>query len=337
MARARAVFEQLRKEFQERTEAGAIGEPIMMIGPARPVDRDELAERLQPIRTGAERMLERPLIVVATQCIEAGVDIDLDALITEIAPLDCLRQRFGRLNRAGRDVVPYAAIVSAKSDISGRANDPVYGEAIKPAWDCLTEAATSESGDEIVDFGVSQFSIRMNPEALSPKDDAPILLPAHLDLLSETSPVPAADPDVALYLHGVSRQPDSLTVIWRADINSGWVDQDVTRLLTLVPPRSLEAIELPIWAVRRWLEGSRKSPAEMADVPTREPEQGQEGWQRRARFPLDRKQRTLPMDRPGSASPGRYGYRPSTLRRRGSVWLESELRGARDGRRTKSG
>ncbi len=314
VARARAVFGQLRMEFQETTDAGAIGESILMIGPARPVDRDELAERLQPIRTGAERMVERPLIVVATQCIEAGVDIDLDALVTEIAPLDCLRQRFGRLNRAGRDIVPFAAIVAAKSDISGRASDPVYGEAIKPAWDCLSGAAKRENGDEIVDFGVSQFSIPIEPAALSPKDDAPILLPAHLDLLSETSPVPAADPDVALYLHGVSRQPDSLTVIWRADIDSGWVDQDVTRLLTLVPPRSLEAIELPLWAVRRWLEGSRKSPAEMADVPTREPEQGQEGWQRERVFRWkgnDERSRWIEPQalRPGDTVivPARYG------------------------------
>ncbi len=282
VARARAVFEQLRTEFQEEPEDGSGGEPILMIGPARPVDRDELAERLQPIRPGAERVLEGPLIVVATQCIEAGVDIDLDALITEIAPLDCLRQRFGRLNRAGRDVVPYAAIVAAKSDISARADDPVYGSISR--IELLSEAAKRENGDEIVDFGVSQFSIRMESTALSPKDDAPILLPAHLDLLSQTSPVPAADPDVALYLHGASRQPDSLTVVWRADIDPEWADQDVTRLLTLVPPRSLEAIELPIWAVRRWLEGSRKSAADMPDVAAREPAQEEEGRERKRVF-----------------------------------------------------
>ena len=106
-----------------------------MIGPARPVDRDDLAEKLKPIRTRVDRVLERPRILVATQCIEAGVDIDLDALITETAPLDSLRQRFGRLNRAGRDLIPFAAVVAAKSDLSPRTNDPVYDKAIKPAWD----------------------------------------------------------------------------------------------------------------------------------------------------------------------------------------------------------
>ena len=66
-------------------------------------------------------------------------------------------------------------------------------------------------------------------------------------------------------------------VIWRADIDPAWADQDVTRLLTLVPPRSLEAIVLPLWAVRRWLEGSRKTAADIADVPTRVSEQEEEG------------------------------------------------------------
>jgi CRISPR-associated endonuclease/helicase Cas3 len=277
VARARAVFERLREEFNEKIEDGLVDEPILMIGPARPVDRDDLAERLQPIRTGAERTLERALVLVATQCIEAGVDIDLDALITEVAPLDCLRQRFGRLNRAGRDIIPSAAIVATRSDVSARAQDPVYGEAIKGAWSCLTEAATRENGEEFVEFGLNTFRVRMEPEGLSPKEDAPILLPAHLDLLSQTSPVPTADPDVALYLHGPSRQSDSITVVWRADVEPAWADQDVTRLLTLVPPRSSEAIGLPPWAVRRWLAGSRKSAGDIPDTPGGGSEQEEEG------------------------------------------------------------
>lgn len=264
VARAREVFAQLRKQFPEK----------LMIGPARPADRDDLVEKLKPIRTGESRELERPLVLVATQCIEAGVDIDLDALITEAAPVDSLRQRFGRLNRAGRDIKPYAAIIADRTDISARADDPVYGKAIKLAWDYLGGVATKENSSLSVDFGIEKMNALTPPDhnALTEKPDAPVLLPAHLDLLSETSPIPAADPDVALYLHGPARQPDSITIVWRADIDPAWDDQDLIRLLTFVPPRSREAIELPVWTVRRWLEGRGKWAVEVADIPTREPD-----------------------------------------------------------------
>ena len=40
-------------------------------------------------------------IIVATQVIEAGIDIDAARMVTDIAPYISLVQRFGRVNRAG--------------------------------------------------------------------------------------------------------------------------------------------------------------------------------------------------------------------------------------------
>lgn len=256
VARARHALEALRKELAAEIAAGEIDEPILMIGAARPVDRDELAQALEPIRTriwkeGEVRTLPRPIIIVSTQCIEAGVDIDLDALITELAPLDALRQRFGRLNRAGRDITPYAAIIVSKSDMSSRYVDPVYGAALKPTWEAIQKALV----DDTVEFGVDAFTMELSSDVLAPKLDAPVLLPAHLDLLTQTAPLPAADPDLALYLHGPNRRPDAITIVWRADVQPDPAhDEETRRLLTLMPPRAAEAIELPIWVVCRWLE-----------------------------------------------------------------------------------
>lgn len=265
VARARSVFEKLRKQLDSDSV-----ELILLIGPARPAQRDQVAERLAPIRTGASRKLDKPLVLVATQCIEAGVDIDLDALFTEAAPLDCLRQRFGRLNRDGRGVVPRAAIIAIKEEVGARSSDPVYGEAIRESWKVLEANATQgEKREKFIDFGIQQFSVPQFESALSPKPDAPVLMPAHLDLLSQTAPIPAADPEVALYLHGPSLQPDTITVIWRGDVDPA---QDAARMLTLVPPRSGEAIELPLWAVRHWLSHSAKSFDDLADVATAAPD-----------------------------------------------------------------
>ncbi len=44
----------------------------------------------------------RPLIVVATQVVEVSLNLDLDVLFSDPAPLEALLQRFGRVNRLGQ-------------------------------------------------------------------------------------------------------------------------------------------------------------------------------------------------------------------------------------------
>lgn len=83
--RAQDVYEQLQKY--------SVAEPIALIHSRfRPPDRKRSAEIL---RAGGGR------IVVATQAVEAGVDVSAFALITELAPWSSLVQRFGRCNRYG--------------------------------------------------------------------------------------------------------------------------------------------------------------------------------------------------------------------------------------------
>lgn len=78
-------------------------EVVLLTGRMRPVDWDEVVARIASVRSGGERSGARPqLVVVATQCIEAGADLDFDAIVTELAALDSLRQRFGRVESAGR-------------------------------------------------------------------------------------------------------------------------------------------------------------------------------------------------------------------------------------------
>ncbi len=53
-------------------------------------------EQIEEIRRG------EPCCVVSTQCIEAGVDIDMEFVLRDFAPLDSLVQIAGRCNRNGR-------------------------------------------------------------------------------------------------------------------------------------------------------------------------------------------------------------------------------------------
>ncbi|MGM9535459.1 MAG: CRISPR-associated helicase Cas3' [Intestinibacter sp.] len=52
-------------------------------------------------REKAEQNLDSSNLLIGTQAIEVSLDIDYDKMYTEIAPIDSLLQRFGRVNRYG--------------------------------------------------------------------------------------------------------------------------------------------------------------------------------------------------------------------------------------------
>jgi CRISPR-associated endonuclease/helicase Cas3 len=89
----------------------------------------------------------------------------------------------------------------------------------------------------------------------APSTDAPVLLPAHIDLLAQTAPRPSVVPDPALFLHGPRREAPEAYVVWRADLEAGDVDTRWLDIISLLPPASVEALAVPLWRLRRWLSG----------------------------------------------------------------------------------
>lgn len=87
VSRAQQLFQLLRNERAGKTD-------LLVHARFRPVER---AEQLRRLRDDSD--VDR--IVVATQAIEAGVDISSKVMFTELAPWASLVQRFGRCNRYG--------------------------------------------------------------------------------------------------------------------------------------------------------------------------------------------------------------------------------------------
>ena len=271
VALARKIFMEL--DDDKMTDA------ILMIGRSRSIDRDEIASRLAPFRTGAENRAEaKALFIVATQCLEVGVDLDLDGLVTQAASLDALRQRFGRLNRAGRTINAKGVILALATDIAKKAYDPVYGDRIRQTWKALNQIADDETS---VDFAVEALPKQLKDANINPDDlaserpGAPVLMPAYLDLWSQTWPQPTADPEVSLFLHGSERTTAGVSLIWRSDISTedfnNHREDDLKKIVGLVPPRAAEAIEVPLWVARAWLSQANNAPTgDVSDAPERE-------------------------------------------------------------------
>jgi CRISPR-associated endonuclease/helicase Cas3 len=235
----------------------ATTDALLITGRMRPIERDYLVEHALVPRAGARRIRTpecRPLIVVATQCIEAGADLDFDAMVTECASLDALRQRFGRVDRRG-DLGASESVILCRSDqIAEGFEDPVYGEALGNTWRWLVARAASGA----IDLGISALPAAGDDALLPPLGEVPVLLPAHLDAWAQTSQIPAADPDISLWLHGKAKPGADVQVVWRAGADVHGLDEPgVERLIQRLQacrPSALEAVTVPLAVVRRWLE-----------------------------------------------------------------------------------
>lgn len=237
---------------------------ILLTGRVRPVERDRLlALHAARLSAGGPRdSTLSPLFVVATQCIEAGADFDFDALVTQIAPLAALRQRFGRLDRLGHKRDAAAVMVATKDEVAAKADDAIYGDKAKRTWDWLAAVAT----EGVVDFGVDALDALAPPDDLAdPGPSAPTLRRADVALFATTAPFPHPDPHLPLFLRGVIESETDVSIVWRADLpDELWrADPDeeslarAARILDILPPRPGEALSVPFPAARAWLASIR--------------------------------------------------------------------------------
>ena len=101
--RAQETYELLRERFGQEV---SLTHARFTIGDRLAKDED-LLRRFGPPRSGPTR--PHRAIVVATQVVEQSLDVDFDLLVTDLAPIDLILQRMGRLHRHERPRPPWVS------------------------------------------------------------------------------------------------------------------------------------------------------------------------------------------------------------------------------------
>ncbi len=246
---ARTAFEALRKA------SSRMGSPdiVLLTGRAREADTEKIRKRILDPEEGmpAERdpsaVRRRHLIVVATQTLEVGADLDAEYLVTEACGVRALTQRLGRLNRFGRHPharATYLHLPPAKR--RGASPEwPVYRAEPASVLERL-ERAMAAGGTEAVSLSPRHIAAVLG----DPGDDpgrAPEVLPGLLWEWIKTTTPPRGEAPVEPFFSGIAGPRYTVRVIWRAHVPR----PDSDAIQRLWPrPRDAEAVEIPLRDLR---------------------------------------------------------------------------------------
>jgi CRISPR-associated endonuclease/helicase Cas3 len=209
VARARETFAALQKAFVGEAEPPEIK---LIHSRFRPEERKQW-NRLFESKTG-----EQNRIIVATQVVEAGVDMSSRLLVTDLAPYASLVQRFGRCNREGEfnesggaDVYWVDRPLDAKDEkLKDKAepDDNDQQKIARPyAWDDLQRAQDRISA-------LSSAAPADLPFHSDPYRPAHVLRRRDLvDLFDTTPDLSGYDLDVSRFVRGGAER--DVTVAWR--------------------------------------------------------------------------------------------------------------------------
>ena len=243
---ARKVFTRLRKQFP-----GSVAVTLLLTGRTREREakriQQRILDRVEGMAANREpgRSRGRHLIVVATQTLEVGADVDSDYLVTEACGVRALTQRLGRLNRLGNHDHARGVYVHVPPTRRGPSSLewPVYGTEPKTVLRRLEDA-----GDP------NTLSVDLSPRRVSqvlgePGDDpgrAPEILKGLLWEWVKTTTPPAGEAPVEPYFSGVSGAEYNVSAIWRAHVPDA--EQRVWPR-----PFDREVVSVPLNEVRRTL------------------------------------------------------------------------------------
>jgi CRISPR-associated endonuclease/helicase Cas3 len=194
---------------------------VTVCGQIRPADVDRLRMRYPGILS--TRGNPEVDVIVTTQSLEVGADLDLAGIVTELASGSALAQRVGRVNRLGkRESGPVTVIVPDEPVTEKMRSGPYSADELRASHAWVTERAAES-------LGLAPWALRESPP---PSAERRRMLYQRLELAdawhwARTSDDLAAEPELDLWLS------DSL----EADASTGIVVRDA------LPAEPADAVE----------------------------------------------------------------------------------------------
>lgn len=168
----------------------------LLVGRMRPSDLEKLQNKHRKLfTTEGDKSVK---VVVATQTLEVGIDVDFADLVTELAPASSLAQRFGRVNRLGRRTDSKVLVIEPASGDSVKKDAPPY-----KAVDLSNAYGWLEALNDAENPSVNPAAMVKNPPVQSSPERLLYQRPEWSDLLefSRTDENPYDEPDLDLWLH----------------------------------------------------------------------------------------------------------------------------------------
>ena len=217
--RAQDVYKALRNSRQIKLGADTMLIHSRFRGEDRERQREWLGEEVD--ESGAGR------IVVATQAVEAGVDISARTLITELAPWPSMVQRFGRCNRAreyDQGEIFWIDMGERKQDTA-----PYEPEEVEDARGLMKSLEGESAGPS---------DIERLGDAMSDTDHLTVIRRRDVEGLFDTTPdLSGGYLDVSQYVRGIDER--NVSVFWR-DVSKDGIGKDV------VKPAHSEIVNVPL-------------------------------------------------------------------------------------------
>jgi CRISPR-associated endonuclease/helicase Cas3 len=230
------------RTFEALQRSGSDVELQLVHSRFRPAERKAWREQFLS-RAACDENANR--IIVATQVVEAGVDISAGSLITELAPWTALIQRFGRCARYGGD----GQIVVVNRGLTEKTCKPYELSELTSSWRACQQIEDGGVGS-LEDFERSQTEAARRE--LYPYRPANLLLRREFDeLFDTTADLTGADLDISRFIR--SGDERDLQVFW-ADI-----PKDQRAPADTLVPSSDELCSVPFLLARDWLCGTETS------------------------------------------------------------------------------